>query len=99
MVNFILIGIILLIVIFLAFKMNAFRTKLAYLFIIMGVFFLLLTGYIIFSGKQINLTTVDGISSALKTYVSWLGTAGSNIVKVGGYAVKQDWKEKGNETS
>lgn len=71
----------------------------AYLLIIMGVFFLLLTAYIVFSGKQINLTTVDGVSSALKTYVSWLGTAGSNIVKLGGYAIKQDWKDKNNETS
>src|SRR3990167_10659481 len=92
MVNFLIIGIIALLLIFILFKTNNLRTKIAFLFILLGVGFLLLTTYLIFSGKEVNLTSIAGISSAAKTYVSWLGNAGSNVIKASGYLLKQDWK-------
>ena len=92
MVNFFIIAIFVVLVIFIAFKMNNLRTKMAYIFIFLGVSFLLLTGYLILSGKEVNFSTVEGISSAAKTYVSWIGTAGSNIIKVSSYALNQEWK-------
>lgn len=92
MVNFLIIALIALLLVFILFKWNNARTRLAFLFIILGVSFLLLTGYLIFSGKEVNLKTVGGISDAAKTYVSWLGNAGANIVKVSTYAFKQNWK-------
>ncbi len=92
MVNFWIIGILAVLVVFLLFRWNNARTKLAFLFILLGVSFLLLTGYLIFSGKEVNLTTIGGISSAAKTYVSWLGNAGSNVIKISSYVFKQDWK-------
>lgn len=92
MVNFLIIALIALLLVFILFKTNNLRTKVAFLFILLGVGFLLLTAYLIFSGKEVNLTSISGISSAAKTYVSWLGNAGSNIVKVSGYIFKQDWK-------
>ena len=64
----------------------------AYIFIFLGVSFLILTGYLIFSGQEVNFSNVGGISSAAKTYVSWLGHAGSNIIKVSSYALNQEWK-------
>ncbi len=93
MVNFLIIAIFVVLVVFLAFKMNNLRTKTAYIFIFLGVSFLLLTGYLIFSGgEDVNFSTVGGISSAAKTYVSWIGNAGSNIIKVSSYALNQEWK-------
>jgi len=92
MVNFLVIAIFVVLVVFLAFKMNNLRTKTAYIFIFLGVSFLLLTGYLIFSGGDANFSTVGGISSAAKTYVSWIGNAGSNIIKVSSYALNQEWK-------
>jgi len=94
MVNFFIIAIFLIMVVFLAFKWNNLRTKTAYIFIFLGVSFLLLTGYLIFSGNEINLSSVEGISSAAKIYVSWLGHAGSNIIKVSSYALNQEWKSE-----
>ena len=93
MVSFWLIAVLVVLVVFLAFKMNNFRTKAAYIFIFLGVSFLFLTGFLIFSGKEVNLTTVEGVTSAIKTYVSWLGNAGSNIIKISSYVLKQEWKE------
>lgn len=92
MVNFLVVIIFIVLVIFIAFKWNNLRTKTAFLFIFLGVAFLLLTGYLILSGKDINFSSVDGISSAVKTYVSWFANAGSNIIKVSTYAFHQEWK-------
>ncbi len=92
MVNFFVIGILIILVIFIAFKWNNIRTKTAFIFIFLGVSLLLLTGYLVLSGKDINFSTVDGISSAVKTYVSWFANAGSNIIKVSSYAFNQEWK-------
>jgi len=92
MVNFLVIAIFVILVVFITFKMNNLRTKMAYIFIFLGVSFLLLTGYLVLSGKEINFSTVEGISSAAKTYVSWLVNAGSNIIKVSSYAFHQEWK-------
>lgn len=85
-------GLLALLVIFLAFKWNNYRTKLAYVFIALGVGFVLVTGMIVYSGGDINLSTVDGVSSAVKTYFSWLVNAGSNIIEVTSYAFNQEWK-------
>jgi amino acid permease len=92
MVNFFIIAIFVVLVIFIAFKWNNLRTKTAFIFIFLGISFLLLTGYLILSGKGVNFSTVEGISSAAKTYVSWIGIAGSNIIKVSSYALNQEWK-------
>ena len=92
MVNFVVIGILILLVVFMAFKWNNLRTKTAFIFIFLGVSFLLLTGYLVLSGKEINFSNFEGISSAAKTYVSWLANAGSNIIKVSSYAFHQEWK-------
>jgi len=91
MVNFLVIGIAVVLLIYIAFKWNNLRTKTAFLFIFLGVAFLLLTGYLVLSGKNINFSTFEGISSAAKTYVSWLVNAGSNIIKVSSYALHQGW--------
>ncbi|MEX0920341.1 MAG: hypothetical protein WDZ69_02035 [Candidatus Pacearchaeota archaeon] len=85
-------GLLALLVIFILFKWNNYRTKLAYLFIVLGIGFLLVTGFMVFSGGEVNFSTLDGVSSAAKTYVSWLVNAGSNIVEISSYVFNQEWK-------
>ncbi len=92
MVNFLIIAVIVVLVILIAFKWNNLRTKTAFIFIFLGISFLLLTGYLVLSGKEANFSSVGGISSAAKTYVSWISNAGSNIIKVSSYALNQEWK-------
>lgn len=69
------------------------RTKLTYIFIVLGISFLFITGFLVFSGNKINVSTLEGISSAAKTYFSWVVNAGSNIIEVTTYAFNQEWKE------
>ncbi len=99
MVNFFIIAIFVVLVVFIAFKMNNLRTKMSYIFIFLGVSFLLLSGYLILSGKEVNFSSLEGVSSAVKTYVSWLGHAGSNIIKVSSYALNQEWKSDNKTNS
>ena len=90
--NFIIIAILVFLGIMLALKMNNIRTKIAYFLITIGIGFLLLTGFIVVSGKNLDTSTIDGISSAAKTYVVWFGHAGSNVMKVSSYVVNQEWR-------
>ncbi|MEM3091611.1 MAG: hypothetical protein QXD05_00560 [Candidatus Pacearchaeota archaeon] len=92
MVNFLIIALVAILLIFIFFKWNNIRTKIAFIFILLGVSFLLLTGYLFLSGKEVNLNNLNGIKSAVSLYVGWLGNAGSNIAKISAYAFKQDWK-------
>jgi len=91
MVSFILIVILALLVVFISFKVNNASTTLLWRISLIGIAFLLLMGYIILSGKEVNLTT-GGVSDAAKTYFSWLGAAGSNIARITSYAFNQEWK-------
>ncbi len=92
MVNLIIIAIGIILLILIAFKWNNLRTKTAFIFIFLGISFLFLTGYLVLSGKNINFASVEGISSAVKTYFTWIINAGSNVVKVSSYAFNQEWK-------
>lgn len=79
-----------------ALRMNNIRTKIGYFFIALGLGFLLLTGFIIFSGESVNADTIDGVSGAVKTYVAWIGQVSSNVMRVSSYAVNQEWKGDGD---
>lgn len=97
MISFFVIAGFLLLIIFIAIKEDDFKRRIAHLLMIIGVCFLLLTAYIIFSGKEVNLTSMEGISNAVKTYFSWLTVAGKNIARVTSYAFNQEWR--GGETN
>ena len=40
---------------------------------------------------HLDFSTADGLKNAGKVYLGWLGTLMSNIGKVSGYVVSQDW--------
>ncbi len=94
MINFVLIGILALLVVFLSFKVNNASTTLLWRISLVGIAFLLLMVYIIFSGKGVN--NIEGISDSVQTYLSWLSNAGSGIVRVTSYVFNQEWKDNGN---
>ncbi len=97
MINFVLIGILALLVVFLSFKFNNASTTLLWRISLVGIAFLLLMVYIIFSGKGIS--NIEGISDKMQTSLSWLSAAGASIGKVTSYVFNQEWKEDlGNKT-
>jgi hypothetical protein len=92
MISFFIIAGFLLLIIYIAIKEDDFKRRIGHLLMIVGVCFLLFTGYMIFSGKEINFTSIGGISNAAKTYFSWFSIAGKNIARVTSYALNQEWK-------
>jgi hypothetical protein len=54
------------------------------------VFFLLSFAYVFFT-NDLDLTSFSGLLHAVKLYFAWFGTFTGNIIKISGFAVKQDW--------
>jgi len=48
--------------------------------------------------NDFDYSTLDGWKGLGKVYFSWLGGLLSNVVKVTGYAIQQDWIPGGNST-
>ncbi|MBU2616479.1 MAG: hypothetical protein KKB79_00670 [Nanoarchaeota archaeon] len=97
--NFIIIAVLAFLGVFLALKWNNIRTKLAFYLITLGVVFILLIGFFVVSGKNVDMSTVDGVSGAVKTYLSWFSQVGSSVMRVSSYAVNQEWKGDGSNST
>ncbi|MBU2503687.1 MAG: hypothetical protein KJ879_01375 [Nanoarchaeota archaeon] len=96
--NYILIAVVAFLIILVALKWNNIRTKMAFYFIALGVIFILLMTFMVFSDGGANPDSIDGFTSSVRTYASWIGTAGSSVLKVSTYAFKQGWKDDGNSS-
>ena len=60
---------------------------------IIVIIFLLLGAWMIYDG----LSAEEGKVSFTKKYFGWLFGVSKNVVKVGGYAVQQDWLPNATE--
>ncbi|MBI2628983.1 hypothetical protein HYW74_02785 [Candidatus Pacearchaeota archaeon] len=91
-----LIVIVAIIAIFTLVKVKYFRHKAGWIIIIV-VALLLYFGYAFaVSGKDIDYKSIDGMQTAVKLYVGWLGHAFDNAKTITANVVKMDWK--GNQT-
>ena len=91
-----LIVIVAIIVIFALVKTKYLKHKLSWVIIIV-VALLLYFGYVFaVSGKDIDYKSIDGMQTAVKLYVAWLGHAFDNSKIITANVVKMDWK--GNQT-
>ena len=55
-------------------------------------------GFVAFSNGGVNSDSINGFTSTVRTYASWIGAAGSSVLKVSTYAFKQGWKDDGNSS-
>lgn len=90
MISWILI-VIVLVVLILLFKYKEMRHKLGLTLAILLFLFVAVSVVHFYTNNTTDLSTFDGVVSAGKLYFSWLGSFASNIVKISGYAVNQDW--------
>ncbi len=86
----------LIVVIWAFIELKRFRHKIFAIFLICLVIFLYLSTTVVFKGKDINLKTVPGITTATKIYFSWLGSIFGNLKTITANAIQMDWK--GNQT-
>ncbi|MEK6819446.1 MAG: hypothetical protein AABY10_05960 [Nanoarchaeota archaeon] len=82
-------GIVVVLYVLFMFKMNNFRTKVAFIFIFLGVCFVLMTAYYVLSDNKPDLSNIDGWTQSGKVYFSWLTNAFSSAFKVTGDAIKE----------
>ena len=88
--NWILI-MVLIVIAFVLFKFKEIRHRFGLTLGIIAIIFLVVTVGSLYATNNLDLTSVEGLVRAGKLYFDWLGSAFRNIVKVSGYAIKQDW--------
>lgn len=88
--NWILIALVVLLVVFL-FKFKEVRHRFGLIVVIILLIFFVVSFSKIYSANDIDIGTFDGIVSAGKIYMSWLGNFAKNMGRVGGYVINQDW--------
>ncbi len=92
-----LIGIALVIAaIWMILELKRFRHRILAVFLVVVVLFTYFSFTAVFSGKKLDLSSVDGIKEAGGIYFSWLGSIFTNIKSLTSNAVKMDWGVKNN---
>tara|TARA_Y100000310_G_scaffold147139_1_gene146403 strand:+ start:620 stop:937 length:318 start_codon:yes stop_codon:yes gene_type:complete len=81
----------------LALKMNHLRHKLWIIALIFVALFLYTTASVVYAENELNINSVEGVFSAVKIYISWLGNGFQNLKSLSGQAVKMNWS-KTNES-
>ncbi|HTZ41657.1 MAG TPA: hypothetical protein VMC07_00405 [Candidatus Omnitrophota bacterium] len=87
-----LIGIILIIAaIWVILELKRFRHRILAVFLICLLLFTYFSFTAVFSGKSLDLSSVDGIKEAGGIYFSWLSSIFSNVKVLSSNAIKMDW--------
>jgi len=81
------------------FVLTVIKEKFFYFFIFIFLAIFVISVINIHRTNDIDLTSFDGVKVAVKLYYNWFASFFSNVFKVTGYAVHQDWISPGNETS
>jgi len=73
--------------IFIGFKWNNFRTKMAFFFILFGVLFVMFFIFLIVTGSSFNFSSVGEVASSLRVYLFWIKDAAVNVFEATGRVV------------
>jgi len=95
MINVIVIGILIALV-YLFFKAKYVQHKLYSVIIIAFLLFFYVSGARVVSENEVNLSTFDGVVTAVRLYFGWLGHVFTNTKVIVGNAFKMNWA--GNST-
>lgn len=88
MVNLLIIlGIAALVIIYLGYKFNTLRTKLAFFFIFLGLLVISFFIFLVATGSNFNFAVIGDAASAARPYFSWIKGAVINIFETTGRAI------------
>jgi hypothetical protein len=90
MVNWLIIGIIILTLIVLL-KVASFKHRIAIVIAVFLVLFFYLSFAVIARNQAMDFKTVSGLTDAGKLYFSWIGNAFSNLRTITGNVVDMEW--------
>ena len=86
------IAIVLVLLIFAFVKIKYIKHKLSWIIVILLILFFYV-GFIASTfGKDLDLNSTEGLKSAVKIYLSWMGNAFGNVKSITGEAIKKDWQ-------
>jgi amino acid permease len=78
-------------ILLLVFKAKEVRHKMEFLIVALLCLFLIFSFLQIYKTHKVNLKTFNGVVTAGKLYVAWLGQMFHNLADITGYAVHRDW--------
>lgn len=79
-----------LVVVLLGLKWNNMRTKLAFLFIFLGVLFIFSLIFLVFSDNA-NISQVTDFFTSIKVYFLWIKSALGDVFEVTGKIINFEW--------
>jgi len=85
------IAVVALLIIFVYFKVNNLRTKVAFFFIFLGAIFILLFVFLFLSGSNFDFSIFGKIIGETKVYLLWTKSALVNVVEFTGKITGIDW--------
>ena len=86
----IILGIAAIILVYIMFKWNNLRTKVAFFFIFFGVLVLLFFIFLVATGSSFNFSGLGEIASSMRVYFLWIKGAIVNTFEVTGRAIGLD---------
>jgi len=90
-----LVGIIIIIAaIWVILEMKRFKHRALAIFLIFVLLFSYFSFTVVFTGKKLDLSSVDGVKEAGGIYYSWLASIFVNLKSLTSNAIKMDWSAK-----
>lgn len=73
--------------IYIGFKWNNIRTKIAFLFILFGALFLLFFGFLVVTGSSFDFSSVGSVVASLREYAVWTKGAATKVLETTGNVI------------
>lgn len=84
---FILLALAAVLIVFIGFRWNNLRTKIAFFFILFGFLFILFFAFLIVSGSSFDFSNIGSAISSLRVYFLWIKGLVINVFEVTGRAI------------
>jgi len=91
--------IVLVVVVWILLETKKFKHKVLEIFIIFLILFTYFSFTFVLSGKNIDLSTLDGISKAGSIYFSWLGSVFQNLKTITTNAIRMNWSPQSSNST
>ena len=75
------------ILVYIGFKWNNLRTKVAFFFILFGALFILFFGFLVITGSSFNFSSVGDVVSSLREYAIWAKGAAVKVFETTGKVI------------
>ncbi|MEK6847792.1 MAG: hypothetical protein AABX50_01550 [Nanoarchaeota archaeon] len=84
---FILLALAAVLIVFIGFRWNKFRTKVAFFFILFGFLLVLFIAFLVVTGSSFDFSDVGSAISSLRVYFLWIKGLVVNVFEITGRAI------------